>query len=221
MSAHQKRQRVDDDVAAPTTHCPSHPQQPRAASSTSDIDFSTYHRVIEPLHSLSPSHPPPLPLHMWGFDPLFFSACKLLIAHILTLPAFPSLPASTTLHGRPVVRCEVVGVVVGRIVKESFTVLHVDDSSGVLRCKVWTADSELKQLAAEARLGACVRCVGRLHEWQGVRELNMEWLRLECDSVAEMLHWMECMRLYDDCYRRPSVIMQRQQQQQQQRDVVT
>ena len=214
MSRAEKRQRTDQlDAAAADGAVTS-----TAATSTaaSDIDFSTYHHVHEPSQS-HPSQPPPLPIQWWGFDPLFFSASKLFIGHILALPGFPSLPASTTLHGRPVMRCELLGVVVGRRVKDSFTVLHVDDSSGVMRCKVWTTDSELRQVVAEARLGSCVRCVGRLHEWQGVRELNVEWLRLETDSMAEMLHWMECMRLYDECYRHPSAVMQRQQQ----RDAVT
>ena len=210
MSRLVKRQRTDRLGSQSTGESLTTPTAPAA----SDIDFSTYHHVNESPVSLS-QQPSPLPVHLWGFDPLFFSACKLFIAHVLTLPAFPSLPLCRLLHGRPVVRCEVVGVVAGRVVKDAFTVLHVDDSSGVLRCKVWTADGELRRTVAEAQLGACVRCVGRLHEWQGVCELNVEWLRLETDSGAEMLHWMDCMRLYDDCYRQPSAVMQRQQQQQQ------
>lgn len=114
---------------------------------------------------------------------------------------------------------------VGRVVKDAFTLLHVDDSSGVLRCKVWTSQggasggssSDLSRVVDSAARGECVRCVGRLHEWQGVRELNVEWVRVEEDSRAEMLHWLECMRLYDECYRQPSAIMQHYQQQQQHR----
>ena len=221
----EKRQRMDDESAAANNLSSQPPQPPNSTqpAAAADIDFSTYHHVHHsshhsPSHSpLSPPQPPPLPVALWGLDPLFFSACKLLIGPLLSLAAFPSLAGSSTLHGRPVVRVEVVGVVVGRLVRDGFTVLHVDDSSGVLRCKLWTAaSSERRQLAAEAVLGVCVRCVGRLHEWQGVRELNVEWLRQEADGAAEMLHWLECMRLYDECYRHPSGVMQRQQ-----RDAVT
>jgi hypothetical protein len=188
-------------------------------------DFTRYHTTTLPSAVLpSASSPPVLPVQLWGLEPLYFSCLKLLISHVLRLPAFPHLPGSARLLSHPVQKVEVVGVVVGREVREKYTSYAVDDSSGVLRCKLWhSGDADTRPpvlytggvlcTRLEAlQLGTTVRCMGRLQLYAGERELTLEALRVEDeDEAAEMLHWLECMQLYHQVYAKQGSISTRHQ----------
>ena len=232
----QKKQRVtaatteaghctDDAALAACTGSAVSSSASSASASSPSPDFTRYHTTVLPSAVLPPAASPPvLPVQLWGLDPLYFSCLKLLISHVLRLPAFPHLPGSARLLTHPVQKVEVLGVVVGREVREKYTSYAVDDSTGVMRCKLWhsgDADTRPPVLYSggvlcsrlEAlHLGTTVRCMGRLQLYAGERELTVETLRVEDeDEAAEMLHWMECMQLYHAVYDKQSAISCRHQ----------
>ena len=241
-----KRLRVEDaaaaagqsaDAAAPLLA--SLPQPPSFdLLQAPTLDPTRYHHVRLPPPSSSSFAlvPPALPVHLWALDPLFFSYAKLFIAHLQRLSPFPDLPSSTSLLSRPLTKVELVGVIVAREVRATYTAYTVDDSTGVIRVKVFangSADTRPSPtlpggvLAGAAlreplRLGQTVRCLGKVNVHFGEREVNAESVRVEKDSGAELLHWMECMTLYDRVYAHSSAIAKkhrrdcREQQQPQQ-----
>lgn len=94
----------------------------------------------------------------------------------------------------------------------------VDDGTGCVPCIFWTnyasfpATSPAKGLelrsrqemaiatTAKVKLGDLLRVQGRLNTYTNQIQVTVASLRTEKDPNAEVLHWVECMRLAKCCY---------------------
>ena len=214
-----KRARVE---ALPLPHPSPIPPSNSIPHPPPPIDFTRYHHITLPPWSPPPSSsptplpPPPLPTHLWGLDPLYFSHVKLFISHLLLLPRTVD-PPTFLLSSHPLTSVELVGVIVGVDRRERWVGYLVDDSTGVVQCKVWGGEGGEEKGwgwmeggeegdGERLGLGVVVRVMGRVVEWRGEREVNVSCIRVERDEGAEMLHWMECIRLYEDVYSQESAI---------------
>jgi hypothetical protein len=86
----------------------------------------------------------PLPVILWGLDPLFLAFRKLLVASI-----FANVEKVIRgddryefyLFDRPVQKIEIVGTIIGKVVRAKRVLLYVDDGTGVIECsKIYNAE---------------------------------------------------------------------------------
>nr|XP_024362065.1 CST complex subunit STN1-like isoform X3 [Physcomitrium patens] len=142
------------------------------------------------------------PCREWEQDPLCFAHVRLLAFDLLALRPVPHMPdvAPSPVHGDYL--CHVV----------------VDDGTGCVPCIFWTnyasfpATSPAKGLelrsrqemaiatTAKVKLGDLLRVQGRLNTYTNQIQVTVASLRTEKDPNAEVLHWVECMRLAKCCY---------------------
>eukprot|EP00249_Psilotum_nudum_P020611 c27779_g1_i1 orf=41-523(+) len=145
---------------------------------------------------------------------------RLFASDLLSLLPHPHLPATFCCKGRPLLKAEMVGVVVSLDSKERFVRFALDDGSGVVPCILWTNHStsryfnkqKLKRVqievqaelaleeANEVKLGRLLRVQGRITCFNQQRQLTVGSLQPEIDANAEVLHWLDCIRLALSCY---------------------
>ncbi|KAL0551095.1 hypothetical protein IC582_010177 [Cucumis melo] len=89
---------------------------------------------------------------------------------------------------------EIVGVVVFRDLKPNrFLKFSVDDDVRIL------ADMAT-HFAAQIRVGIVVRVRGKLSSYRGMVQITVSDVVVEDDPNAEILHWLDSMRLAMKCY---------------------
>ncbi|XP_049850863.1 uncharacterized protein LOC126324048 [Schistocerca gregaria] len=148
-------------------------------------------------------------------DPLTLVYAKLFITLIHYSPPSQNLNHTIDLNGHPISKVEVTGIVVELRHYAEKSILTIDDSTGSLVCNFWPATTaqfpqlknapNLHALQESIELGCLVTVYGKLHiftdkSYQPTRELNAHHLKIEDDEHAEMLHWLECIHLYDNVY---------------------
>jgi len=88
-----------------------------------------------------------LPIRLWGLDPLYWCCAKLSIADVLSLSAWAEGLAGAAYklgsaeHPHPIARAEVLGTIVGVVVRAMHVIYDIDDGSGVLPCTAWFSPS--------------------------------------------------------------------------------
>ncbi|KAH7436853.1 hypothetical protein KP509_05G038800 [Ceratopteris richardii] len=115
-------------------------------------------------------------------------------------------------------RLEVMGLAVAVDRKEKYLRFLLDDGSGAcipcilwlnllsltprlnqshLHCAVTTqVQAELSvEEASKVRLGSLIRVQGRPSSFNGNLQVTVSSLQVESDPNAELLHWLDCMRL--------------------------
>lgn len=158
------------------------------------------------------------PVREWGLDPMCFAHVRLLGFELLALRPVPHMQGSFSRKGRPVRKVEIMGIVVTVDRKERYLRFTLDDGTGCVPCILWTnhasftATSAVKGLELQSRqelangtalkvkLGEILRVQGRLSTFADQIQVTVSSLQAEQDPNAEMLHWMECMRLAKCCY---------------------
>ncbi|EOA36273.1 hypothetical protein CARUB_v10010524mg [Capsella rubella] len=121
--------------------------------------------------------------------------------------------------GALVSRLETVGTIVSRDLTPKFLKFGVDDGTGCVTCILWLNQltssyfsrldpttilllaSTARKQAAEIRIGAVARVRGRVGSYRGVMQITVTVVVIERDPNAEILHWLECLRLGKSCYR--------------------
>ncbi|KAF8079888.1 hypothetical protein N665_0994s0013 [Sinapis alba] len=116
-------------------------------------------------------------------------------------------------------RVETVGTIVSRDMTEKFLKFNVDDGTGCVTCIMWLNqltspyfnrfDSSTillhsgfaRRQARDIRIGAVARVRGRVGLYRGVMQITVTNVVIERDPNAEILHWLECVRLSRSCYR--------------------
>lgn len=149
-------------------------------------------------------------------DPIQTVHVKLMAFDLLSVTVWPSNPPVFTRKGRPISRAETVGVVVSRERKDKFLRFLVDDGSGCIPCILWLnqhhltsyggpsnldlmAEMTLKQ-SEIIQLGGLVRVRGRITIYRGMLQITVRDVIPERDPNAEVLHWLDCIRLARQCY---------------------
>lgn len=114
---------------------------------------------------------------------------------------------------------EIVGVVVFRDLKPNrFLKFSVDDGTACVGCILWLnhltssyfasrhhpdvrilADMAT-HFAAQIRVGIVVRVRGKLSSYRGMVQITVSDVVVEDDPNAEILHWLDSMRLAMKCY---------------------
>lgn len=158
------------------------------------------------------------PCREWEQDPLCFAHVRLLAFDLLALRPVPHMPGYFLRRGRSVRQVEVMGIVVTVDRKERYLRFTLDDGTGCVPCIFWTnyasfpATSPAKGLelrsrqemaiatTAKVKLGDLLRVQGRLNTYTNQIQVTVASLRTEKDPNAEVLHWVECMRLAKCCY---------------------
>ena len=145
---------------------------------------------------------------------------KLLAFDLLSLTQIPSDPISFSRHGTlRLSRAEILGVVTFRHFKpEKLLKFVVDDGTGCVDCVLWLNHltspyfarrnpSDVRLIAHSAnhfaslvKLGALVRVRGRITKYRGVVQITVSDVVVERDPNAEILHWLDCVRLARKCY---------------------
>ncbi|KAL6593778.1 hypothetical protein ACP70R_048679 [Stipagrostis hirtigluma subsp. patula] len=154
-------------------------------------------------------------------DSLHLVHVKILAADLLSLTIQHTSPPSFLRCGRAVARAEFVGVVVSRERRDKFLRFLVDDGTGCVPCVLWlnhhylnantssgaldsdpTAEMALK-MSEEVRLGTLLRVRGKIVMYRGEIQIAVRDVVLEKDPNAEVLHWLQCVRMAKECYDLP------------------
>ncbi|XP_057801013.1 CST complex subunit STN1 [Salvia miltiorrhiza] len=116
-------------------------------------------------------------------------------------------------------RAETIGVVVTRDLKPGkFLRFSIDDGTGCIPCVLWLnqltspyfsrrspsavrsiAQTALK-FASDIQLGVVARVRGRITGFRGALQITVADVALETDPNAQVLHWLDCVRLARRCY---------------------
>lgn len=117
-------------------------------------------------------------------------------------------------------RAETLGVITSRELKPNhFLKFTVDDGTGCIPCILWLnhlsssyfsnrsnvqlASEFANSSASQVKIGALARVRGRITRYRGVVQITVSDVAIERDPNAEILHWLDCMKLgrtvYGDC----------------------
>ncbi|KAL1202034.1 CST complex subunit STN1 [Cardamine amara subsp. amara] len=114
---------------------------------------------------------------------------------------------------------QTVGTIISRDPTPKFLKFGVDDGTGCVTCVMWLNHltssyhsrrdpstvlllaSAARNQAAEIRIGTVARVRGRLGLYRGVMQITASDVVVERDPNAEILHWLECLRLSRSSYR--------------------
>ncbi|XP_072998053.1 CST complex subunit STN1 [Typha latifolia] len=143
---------------------------------------------------------------------------KLLACDLLSLVNHRTTPPTFSRNSTPVSCVETLGVVVSRQRREQFLKFLVDDGSGCVPCVLWLnhyslgrkrwrepSDLDIKagmalEQAEMVRLGEVVRVRGRVGVYREEMQVTVRDVVVERDPNAEVLFWLECIRLARECY---------------------
>ncbi|XP_073015718.1 CST complex subunit STN1 [Primulina eburnea] len=145
---------------------------------------------------------------------LYYTHVKLMAFDFLALTPCPTVPISFTRKGMPVLHVESLGIVVTREQKPGkFLKFTIDDGTGCIPCILWlnqlvspyfsrrdpsavrfNADVATK-LASQIQLGAVARVRGKVKGYRGTLQITVSDVVLEADPNAQVLHWLDCVRL--------------------------
>ncbi|XP_074345999.1 CST complex subunit STN1 isoform X1 [Apium graveolens] len=146
---------------------------------------------------------------------------KLLAFEFNTLTPLPSNSSlfSRTTSPTPLSRAETLGLITSRDYKPNkFLRFTIDDGTGCIPCILWLnhfnspyfsrrdptdvrhlaelADS----LASVVEVGVVARVRGRISAFRGVVQITVTDVGVERDPNAEILHWLQCVKLARNCY---------------------
>ncbi|GJT49942.1 CST complex subunit STN1 [Tanacetum coccineum] len=119
----------------------------------------------------------------------------------------------------PITRIETVGIVTLCDLKpDKFLKFCIDDGTGCIPCVLWLnhltspyfsrhCPPSVRSLAENARkfaslvqVGCLVRVRGKVGVFRGCVQVNVGDVFVERDVNAEILHWLQCVRLGRVCY---------------------
>ncbi|KAF9625275.1 hypothetical protein IFM89_020861 [Coptis chinensis] len=121
--------------------------------------------------------------------------------------------------GKQVSRIETLGVVVSRDRKgDRFLKFLIDDGTECISCILWLNQLDspyfsrrnpsdvriiaqmAKDRATDIQLGVLARVRGRITSYRGALQVTVEDVFIERDANAEILHWLDCVKLARSCY---------------------
>ncbi|KAJ9543023.1 hypothetical protein OSB04_022730 [Centaurea solstitialis] len=124
--------------------------------------------------------------------------------------------ATTVLH---LSRAETLGIITSRHHKpDRFLRFTIDDGTGCVPCVLWLnhltsayfsrrSPPDLRSIAGSARrfetlvqIGASARVRGKVSFYRGEIQLTVSNVFIERDPNAEILHWLQCVRLARNRY---------------------
>mmetsp|Transcript_46666 Transcript_46666/g.77775 ORF Transcript_46666/g.77775 Transcript_46666/m.77775 type:complete len:319 (+) Transcript_46666:238-1194(+) len=117
-------------------------------------------------------------------------------------------------RGHPLNRIHILGIIVGKEFRHEKAIFIVDDGTGIIPCVLWmseTDDPEAPQCAStafEAQIGDLASFLGRPSRWKEQFQLVLQHFWIEKDPHAEILWWLNTMRLHKDVYSVPFQIPQ-------------
>ncbi|KAG2320191.1 hypothetical protein Bca52824_013404 [Brassica carinata] len=112
-----------------------------------------------------------------------------------------------------------VGTIISRDMTPMFLKFSVDDGTGCVTCILWLNQltspyynrfnsstillhsRTARRQARDIRIGAVARVRGRVGLYREVMQITTTNVIIERDPNAEILHWLECVRLGRSCYR--------------------
>ncbi|GFP92324.1 cst complex subunit stn1 [Phtheirospermum japonicum] len=158
-------------------------------------------------------------------DNLNTTHVKLLAFDFLSLspnktdPSSSSSSSSFSRQGTNLSRAEILGFAVTRDLKPGkFLRFTIDDGTGCIPCVLWlnqlTSSYFSKRspscvrsiarvalnFASQIQLGAVARVRGRITGYRGLVQITVSDVVLEPDPNAQVLHWLDCVRLAKKCY---------------------
>lgn len=155
--------------------------------------------------------------------PLTAVHVKLLAFDLLSLTRNPP---NFSRGGLSLSRAEILGTVTYREHKPGrFLKFTVDDGTGCAPCILWLnhltsphlasrraaspdgvrmAAGAAASQAADVRIGAVARVWGRITSYRGAVQITVTRVVVERDPNAEILHWLDCLRLARSVYDRRS-----------------
>ena len=134
--------------------------------------------------------------YKWGLCTLFWAHLKLFIKDIHHLERRKLF----FLHGYPIQKVHIGGVVVSRQVGSKNCQFSIDDGTGSIDCIKWYTPAESIEGFAPC-LGDWYIVQGRLSEFRSNTQIIVDTLgnrvnvALQVDPNAELLHWLDVLRL--------------------------
>ncbi|KAI3678894.1 hypothetical protein L6452_38198 [Arctium lappa] len=145
---------------------------------------------------------------------------KLLAFDLLSLTSSSSNPNAVCRRGTLLPsRVETLGVVTSRDHKpDRFLRFTLDDGTGCIPCVLWLnqltspyfsrrSPPDVRVIAEAARnfatliqIGVSARVRGKVTFYRGKLQLTVSNVFIERDPNAEILHWLQCIRLARKCY---------------------
>lgn len=169
----------------------------------------------------------------WGLDPLFRSHCKFYIADVLSLHEAPDKSGVFFYGNHPVLRVDLMGVIVKVIRRQHIIIYSVDDGTGVINCVYWLPtdtdasrgkhelqylqavlsgmlletvrqlEEEMEMLSIGLDLGDLVQIRGKLKCYQDMNQVVAKYIRKVTKPMEEVTRMMELPQLYRTCYNVP------------------
>ncbi|GER55173.1 EKC/KEOPS complex subunit bud32 [Striga asiatica] len=126
-------------------------------------------------------------------DALYNTHVKLLASDFLALTPKPTDPSPSSINGKTLSRAETVGYVVTRELKpDKFLRRSPPGVRSIARMA--------SKFAAQVQVGAVARVRGRITEFRGFVQITVSDVVVEVDPNAQVLHWLDCVRLARKCY---------------------
>ncbi|KAL8252971.1 hypothetical protein R6Q59_036664 [Mikania micrantha] len=144
---------------------------------------------------------------------------KLLAFDFLSLTPSSSNPITVRRRDTLLSRAETLGIITSRDHKpDRFLRFTVDDGTGCIPCVLWLnqltspyfsrrSPPTVRSIAEVARsfasliqIGVSARVRGKITVYKGNVQLTVSDVFIERDPNAEILHWLQCVRLARRCY---------------------
>jgi len=135
------------------------------------------------------------PVYKLGLDPLHWTNAKLFIRDVLELEENSSIPGTYKLYSHIILRVCIVGYIVSVDKREKVTNFKVDDGTGVIMCSRWKNKPGDEEDSTREELGMLIKVHGRIKKYNNERQLIVDYKRKERNPNAEVLHWMDVIRL--------------------------
>ncbi|CAN8306039.1 unnamed protein product [Cochlearia groenlandica] len=145
---------------------------------------------------------------------------KLMARDINRLTQSPTEASSFSIGDSALIsRVETVGTIISRDLTPNYLKFDVDDGTGCVTCIMWLNQNtssffyrwdqpmvrllsrNARKKESELRIGALARVRGRVSSYRGMIQITTSAAVVEKDPNAEILHWLECVRLGQSCYR--------------------
>ncbi|XP_031552415.1 CST complex subunit STN1-like [Actinia tenebrosa] len=144
-----------------------------------------------------------LRVYYWGLNSTFWAHRKLFVKEIYELKESKEYKGIYQSGNHVIIRVEVLGTIVSVDDREKLTVYGVDDGTGIISGCYWKINSSTIDLYC---LGQLVTFQGKLTTFRDQRQLTVTSIVLESNPNAEILFWLDVVKLNTEVYSTPYVL---------------
>lgn len=160
----------------------------------------------------------------WGLDPMFQTYCKMYIKDILDLKTYSHSGTGVFAYkNHPVLKVDVMGMVVRVEEREKLNIYAVDDGTGVINCCCWKNEAmnslvdthvpglsdcvkgaqEHDEASLDCQLGDLLHVRGKIKVFRDMKQISASFFSVIQDPNQEVARILELPKLYQEFYDKP------------------